>query len=72
MAASLLAWKEGGGADARTPAPHVDVVGAPADSAPGHGAAAYEVTARLVDALGSAQAEGDRSHRPEADRPVAR
>lgn len=56
VAASLLAWKEGGGADARTPAPHLDVAAAAAgaDTAPGHGAAAYEVTARLIDALGTA------------------
>ena len=57
VTASLLAWKEGGGADARTPAPHVDVTGAPADATQGHGAAAYEVTARLVDALGTAHVQ---------------
>ncbi len=55
VTASLLAWKEGGGADARAPAPHVDVAGDPAaDPATGHGASAYEVTTRLVDALGTA------------------
>lgn len=37
------------------PAPHLDVAGTAEDTSPGgHGAAAYEVTARLVDALGTA------------------
>jgi arylsulfatase A-like enzyme len=57
VTASLLAWKVGGGADARTPAPHVDVAAAPSDATPGHGAAAYEVTTRLVDELGTAHVQ---------------
>jgi arylsulfatase A-like enzyme len=58
VTASLLAWKEGGGADARAPAPHVDVADGPsAEPTSGHGAAAYEVTARLVDALGTAHVQ---------------
>lgn len=39
------------------PAPHANTVEQPEDSAPGHGAAAYEVTARLVDALGTARVQ---------------
>lgn len=39
------------------PAPHFEVSDAPAEATPGHGAAAYEVTARLVDALGSAHVQ---------------
>lgn len=56
VAAAVLAWREGGGADARTPPPRADAAPlAKDDAGAGHGAAAYEVTTRLVDALAEAR-----------------
>ena len=55
-AASALAWREGGGADARRPPPGPDAVAgvdAGATSA-GRGAPAFEVKRRLMDALADA------------------
>ena len=55
-AASLLAWREGGGADARHPPPEPGP-GTGADvmsSVAGHGAPAFEVKRRLIDALADA------------------
>jgi arylsulfatase A-like enzyme len=55
MAASLLAWREGGGADARHPPPEPGPgAGAAAPPAAGHGAPAFEVKRRLTDALADA------------------
>jgi len=56
MAASVLAWREGGGADARRPPPHADLA-SPTPQAPseGHGAPAFEVKRRLLDALSDAR-----------------
>ena len=53
VAALFLAWREGGGADARVPPPKPEPPRAE-PSTPGHGAAAFEVTTRLLDALGDA------------------
>ncbi len=57
MAASVLAWREGGGADARRPPPHAEVAGSPTPQAPteGHGVPALEVKRRLLDALSDAR-----------------
>jgi arylsulfatase A-like enzyme len=56
-AASVLAWKEGGGADARRgpprPAPEGSASAQPPGAAPAD--AAYQVVTRLVDALGEAR-----------------
>ncbi|HEY1693116.1 MAG TPA: sulfatase [Polyangiaceae bacterium] len=59
-AAAVLAWREGGGADARVPPPRPagaasSSASSPSAADPGHGAEAYEVTARLVDKLGDAR-----------------
>ena len=53
LASALVAWREGGGADPRVPPPVAQQVPAQVAIA-GHGAAAYEVTTRLLDALGDA------------------
>jgi len=56
VAAAVLAWREGGGADKRVPPPHADtapVVTEAPDHA--HGAEAYEVTARLTEKLAEAR-----------------
>jgi arylsulfatase A-like enzyme len=56
VAAAVLAWREGGGADKRVPPPRPDA--APASSTapdPGRGAEAYEVTTRLTDKLAGAR-----------------
>jgi len=56
VAAAVLAWREGGGADARTPPPRADAAPVASDGgATGHGAVAYQVTTRLVDALAEAR-----------------
>jgi arylsulfatase A-like enzyme len=57
VAAALVAWREGGGADKRTPPPRPDTtpVASIAAPDPGHGAEAYEVTARLTERLSSAR-----------------
>ncbi|HEX3343619.1 MAG TPA: sulfatase-like hydrolase/transferase, partial [Polyangiaceae bacterium] len=56
VAAAVLAWREGGGADERVPPPHADAAPAPPE-APDHarGAEAYEVTARLTERLPEAR-----------------
>jgi arylsulfatase A-like enzyme len=57
-AAGLLVWHEGGGADARLPPPRPEPVTAKVATAdPGHGAAAYEVVARLIDDLPAARVD---------------
>jgi arylsulfatase A-like enzyme len=56
-AAAVLAWREGGGADARVPPPRPEAapVAKEAGGDRGRGAEAYEVTARLVEKLGEAR-----------------
>ncbi len=55
-AASLLAWREGGGADPRHPPPEPGAGAGSTDvtAAAGHGAPAFEVKRRLIDALADA------------------
>ncbi len=57
VAAAALAWRTGGGADARVPPPRpVAAKDAPAEpTRSARGADAYEVRTRLVDALGEAR-----------------
>src|SRR5580698_7841913 len=56
VAAAVLAWREGGGADARVPPPRAEAAPAGKDDlAAGHGAVAYQVTTRLIDALATAR-----------------
>jgi arylsulfatase A-like enzyme len=56
VAAAVLVWREGGGADARVPPPHVEAAAASGEAPDrGRGAEAYEVTARLVEKLGEAR-----------------
>jgi arylsulfatase A-like enzyme len=59
--AAVVAWRAGGGADARTPTPRPDSLAASTAStgvaAPGHGAEAYEVKLRLTEALSDARIE---------------
>ncbi len=56
VAAAVLAWREGGGADKRVPPPHAETVPV-VPEAPDHarGAEAYEVTARLTERLAQAR-----------------
>ncbi|HEY6463445.1 MAG TPA: hypothetical protein VIY73_24930, partial [Polyangiaceae bacterium] len=58
-AAAVLAWREGGGADARVPPPRAAATPSSSSSSssadPGRGAEAYEVTTRLLDKLGDAR-----------------
>jgi arylsulfatase A-like enzyme len=61
VVAALVAWREGGGADARPPVPHAppeaasSLSSAAATPRAGRGAPAVEVTRRLLDALSDAR-----------------
>ncbi|HEY8040828.1 MAG TPA: sulfatase [Polyangiaceae bacterium] len=54
--AAVVAYREGGGADTRVPPPRPGEAPVTKEARdPGHGAEAYEVTTRLVEALGDAR-----------------
>jgi arylsulfatase A-like enzyme len=56
LAAAALAWRMGGGADARVPPPQA-TTGATEPATSGRGAEAYEAKTHLIDALGEARVD---------------